>query len=449
MAETVLMPLSCLDRTWFDQSSITIGYVLKSVDALKVEAAARRLVEKWRLLAGHLEWSKELCNWCIRVPLQGDVSHRLKLTMTSLNKPLSSAPTDLGQDSADILVRPPLKHFRHSSTPRAAGAFASPKFMPILSIHISEFTNCTCLGLSVPHILFDAFGVGQVIRGLNAELNGTHWEVPPSFETNVLQQALDKLAASHPFPPEGPELEALSNVQRDVKRTSVSTVLSFGLGLAYDYLWARAKMKAVFLGENVVSKLVQKVKNEVKESGAGWVSTGDILVAWILKAASQAGDSTPVHAMSAFSTRAALEKENPAITRYIQLAIDYRRSIDAARTLSSLSAVHQLHISFRTKPMLSRKLGTASWTFSNQVIGHFDEIDFGHEMLALWHWNVPIVPNYTFVLNKLNGGYMLQGTLEPARWKDVADVVKEMNVCADQSHDGTDLSGIQDGACKL
>ncbi|KAG6810781.1 hypothetical protein H0H92_010348 [Tricholoma furcatifolium] len=436
MAETMLVPLSCLDRTWLDQSSITVGYVLKSVDAPKVEAAARRLVDKWRLLAGHLEWSKELYNWCIRAPLQGDVSDRFKFTTTTMNEPLDSVPTDLGQDSADILVRPPLKHFRHSSTPSSAGSFASPNLMPILSIHISEFTNCTCLGLSVPHVLFDAFGLGQVIGGLNAELNGTHWEVPPSFETNVLQQALDKLAASHPFPPEGPEPEALSNVQRDVKRTSVSIVLSLGLGLAYDYLWARAEMNAVFLGENVVSKLVQKVKNEVEESGAGWVSTGDILVAWILKVLIT---RLKEELLTELTDNAVLPCSLPSFTRHelaskslAELAIDYRRSIDSARTLSSLSAIHQLLISFQTKLMLSRKLGTASWTFSNQVIGHFDEIDFGHEMLALWHWNVPIVPNYTFVLNKLNGGYMIQGTLEPAKWKDVADVVKEMNVCADQ-----------------
>ncbi|KAG6827111.1 hypothetical protein H0H92_013155 [Tricholoma furcatifolium] len=453
MTETMLVPLSCLDRTWLDQSSITIGYVLKSVDVPKVEAAARRLVEKWRLLAGRLEWSKELSIWCIRVPLQGDVSDRLKFTTTKLNKPLGSAPTSLGRDSADILVRPPLKYFRHPSTPSPAEAFASPK-VPILSIHISEFTDCTCLGLSAPHVLFDGFGLGQVIRGLNAELNGTPWEVPPSFETNILQKALDKLAASHPFPEEGQEPEALLNVRRDVKQTSFSTALFLGLGIAYDYLWARAEMNAVFLGENVVSKLVQKVKNEVEESGAGWVSTGDILVAWILKAASQAGDATPVHVMSAFSTRAALERENPAVKNYThnsilpcsmpsftrqelaskslaELASDYRRSIDAARNLSSLSAIYQLFNCSPTKPMPTWQRGTVSWTISNQAIGHFDEIDFGDEMLALWHWNVPIVPNNTVVLNKFKGGYIIQGVLDRARWKDVADVVKKMNAGAD------------------
>ncbi|KAG6806102.1 hypothetical protein H0H92_012697, partial [Tricholoma furcatifolium] len=316
--------------------------------------------------------------------------------------------------------------------------FASLK-VPILSIHISEFTDCTCLGISVPHVLFDAFGFGQVIRGLNAELNGTRWEVPPSFETNVLQQALDKLAASHPFPAEGQEPEALLNVRRNFKQVSFSTALLFGLGIAYNYLWGRLEMNAIFLGENVVNELTQKVKDEVKESGAGWVSTGDILVAWILKAISRAGDNTLLRVMSLFSTRAALEKENPAVKNYPQLsskslaelASDYRRSIDAARNLSSLSAIYQLFNCSPTKYMPTWQRGTVFWTISNQVIGHFDEIDFGDEMLALWHWNVPSAPTNNIVLNKFKGGYMIQGMLDRATWKDVTDVVKQMNAGAD------------------
>ncbi|KAG6811878.1 hypothetical protein H0H92_005404 [Tricholoma furcatifolium] len=211
------------------------------------------------------------------------------------------------------------------------------------------------------------------------------------------------------------------------------------------------------------------MKSRHQASGPEWVSTGDILVAWILKAASRVGDNTSVRVLSLFSTRAALEKENPAVKNYphnsilrcsmpsftrqelaskslAELASDYRRSIDAARNLSSLSAIYQLFNCSPTKPMPTWQRGTVSWTISNQAIGHFDEIDFGDEMLALWHWNVPIVPNNTVVLNKFKGGYMIQGVLDRARWKDVADVTKKMNAGADnvfcRAIEGQDLSGI-------
>ncbi|KAG6809471.1 hypothetical protein H0H92_016113 [Tricholoma furcatifolium] len=398
-AGTILVPLNVLDRTWLDQSSITLGYVLSTVDIPKIEAAAKRLVDKWRLLAGHLEWSKEHSIWCIRVPLEGDVLHRLTFTTSKLDTPLDSgAFPSLDPTLAEIIVRPSLQYFRHSSVPNSVEAFASSK-APFLSIHVSELTSCACLGISVPHSIFDAFGLGQIIRGLDAELKGTRWEVPQSFEINIVQKALDELAATHPHSTQAPQANAMIAVQRDVVPSSIKNAISCRIAVAYEYFWKKTETKAVYMADAVVNELVEKVKNEVKGSGNEWVSTGDILVAWFLK-------------------------EEIASKSLAELALNYRRAINVTRNVSFINAYYQWLFEIKRKPTLGPKLGVITYKVTNQVIGHFDDINFGHDMLALWHWNLPFTDRL-IVLNKFKGGYIIQGTMRSMWWDAVAEVVRK------------------------
>ncbi|KAG5633339.1 hypothetical protein DXG03_007546, partial [Asterophora parasitica] len=168
-----------------------MGYVTKSVDNATLEAAGKRVVDKWRLLAGRLERNPSTSMWCIRVPLDGEVANRLKFTTSKLAVTLDAPIIPLDSTSSEILVRPALKYFRHSSTPSSLSAFASSN-APIVSIHVTELSNCACVGISVPHGVFDAFGLGQIIWGLDAELNGKAWTPPPSSETNIMQETLQE-----------------------------------------------------------------------------------------------------------------------------------------------------------------------------------------------------------------------------------------------------------------
>ncbi|KAG6915829.1 hypothetical protein DXG01_009662 [Tephrocybe rancida] len=448
MSDSILVPLSALDQNGVETSSITLGYILKSVDGAALEAAAKRLVDKWRLLAGRLEWSKDLSTWCIRVPLEGNVSHRVKFTTNKLAVPLSDTPiTILGESSAEILTRPALKNFRHSSTPSSLSAFSSSN-SPIVSIHVTELANCTCIGISVPHGVFDAFGIGQVIRGLNAELGYRPWVVPVFSETNIMRETLNELAAASPL--YGEEPATLADVRREFAATNVRNVVTFGAGIAYEYLWKKANVKAVYLGEAVVKGMVQKVKDEVKKSGAGWVSTGDVMVAWFLKTAfAKETDKNLVCVTTTISLRSTLADKDPAFENYThnsimpcsmapltktelatkslaELAVLNRQTIDAVRNVPFVQAYNHWVAKIGGNAIPTRRLGADSWIFSNQVIGHLDEIDFGSEMFAFWHWNAPLIPDHSVLLNKFKGGYIIEAGIRPSRWDAIAEDVASM-----------------------
>lgn len=275
----MLVPLSALDQNGVDTNGVTLGYVLKSVDNATIEVAARRMVAKWRLLAGRVEWDPDLASWRIRVPTEGEVSDRIKFTTQKLAVPLDSAITPLEKTSVEVIPRPSIKFFRCSSTPSSLKSFASSN-APIISIHVTELTNCVCVGVSVPHGVFDAFGIGQIIRALDAEMNGKAWAPPALSETNIMQETLKDLLDSPPLYTAEPI--ALSRVRENHVGINTKNILRFVIGIAYEYLWKQIEVKAVYLGEKVVEDMVRKVKDDV-ESGSGWVSTGDALLAWFLK----------------------------------------------------------------------------------------------------------------------------------------------------------------------
>ncbi|KAG6905399.1 hypothetical protein DXG01_002964 [Tephrocybe rancida] len=442
---TILAPLSALDHNGVERGSLTLGYILKSADNVKIEAAAKRMVNKWRMLAGRPEWSTELSTWCIRIPLEGDVSHRLKFTTSKLDVPLDTPITVLGEASVEILTRPALNFFRHSSTPSSLSAFSSSN-TPIVSIHITELTNCTCLGISVPHGVFDAFGLGQILRSLEAELAHKPWVAPVSCETNIMSETLNELTAATPLYVDDPP--ALTVLQHHVVRATVKKLLTFLACNVYEYFWK----KAVYLGEAVVKEMVQKVKDEVKESGTGWVSTGDVLFAWFLKAAyAKEIDETLVCVSTVVSLRSTFAPKDPAFDNYThnssipccipaltkselaakplaELAVLHRQSIDTVRNIPFIQAYNHWVATIGRKAMLERTFGTDSWVFTNQAIGRFDEIDFGSgsEMLAFWVWGTPFTPDHTVMLNKLKGGYIIEAVIRTSRWDIIAEAVKNV-----------------------
>ncbi|KAG5641014.1 hypothetical protein DXG03_006375 [Asterophora parasitica] len=442
----MLVPLSTLDRN-LERSSITVGYVIKSVDNATLEAAGKRVVDKWRLLAGRLERNPSTSMWSIRVPLEGEVSDRLQFTASKLAVELDAPIIPVDATSSEILVRPSLKYFRHPSTPSSVSAFSTSN-APILSIHVTELSNCACVGISVPHGVFDAFGLGQIIQSLDAELNGKAWTPPPSSETNILQETLQELTAAAPLYTKEPA--ALVDIQHELVPPSLKNMVAITADLAYEYLWQKAEVKAVYLGENVVDDMVRKVKDEVKRSGTGFVSTGDVIVAWLLKAAYLGEtDKNTVWGTTIVSIRGPLEEKNPAFNSYThngimpccppplskeeiaskslaELAVIHRKAVEEVRNIPFIQAYNHWVAKIGGAAMPTRRRGAESWVFSNQIIGHLDGIDFGSEMKAFWFWNVPFTADHSVILNKFKGGYIIVACLRRSRWEAVAEEVERM-----------------------
>ncbi|KAG6808351.1 hypothetical protein H0H92_004389, partial [Tricholoma furcatifolium] len=408
-----------------ETSSITLGYVLRTVDPAKIESAVKRLIDKWRLLAGRLEWSKDISSWCIRVPLKGDVSDRVKFTTSKLAVPLDSDLTVLTESSVEVLVRPSLKFFRHSSTPSSLSAYSSSN-APIVSIHVTELANCACVGLSAPHGVFDAFGFGQIIAGLNAELNGASWDVPVFSETNIMRETLMELAASPPLLAEEPA--PIADIRREFVGATIRNVLSLAIGMVYEFFWKKAEIKAVYIGEAVVNEIVQKVKDEVKDSGNSWVSTGDVLLAWFLKTSTVDKRMTSTDNSIMPCSLPPFSKSDLLTKSLAELAILNRQAIDAVRNIPFIQAYIRWVGTVGGNAIPTRRSGANSVIFSNQVVGHLDDIDFGSEMLAFWHWNAPIIPDHSILFNKFKGGYIIEAGIRRSRWNAVAEAAQNLKV---------------------
>ncbi|THV00193.1 hypothetical protein K435DRAFT_837402 [Dendrothele bispora CBS 962.96] len=456
--KTVLHPLSPLDRSGVHTSSITVGYVLKlgPLDTSAIDDAAIRLAKRWRLLAGHLEWQSADSTWAVRVPMGEPPSddELIKFTTSKISIPMDVSvfpPPSADANSVSVISQPALKYFRHSSIPYSLSSFAKQKW-PMLSIHITELTNCICIGLSVPHGVFDIFGCGQIIHGLDAELNGRPWNPPQISERNIMKEVLNDLQNSTA---EGPESQtskaALRDVQRDLVPAKLGNFARFGARMAYEHFWQKLETKEVFIEEKMLDDMVQRVKAEVEAKGKGWVSTGDIVVAWLLKAAhlGETDDST-VPVSTAVSLRQPFLERDPKFDEYthnslipcsypimskqeiankslVELAIIDRQCINNVRNIPFIRSFVQWVNSVGGALIPGRRQGEDPWIISNQVIGRIDDIDFGVEVYSMWFWNVPLIPDHTVIVNKFRGGYLLQAGLRQSRWVSIKEEAERMN----------------------
>jgi len=119
-----------------------------------------------------------------------------------------------------------------------------------------------------------------------------------------------------------------------------------------------------------------------------------------------------------------LSKEEIATKSIAELALMNRQSIDAVRNIPFIQAYNHWVATIGGNGIPTRRRGADSWIFSNQVIGHLDEIDFGSEMTAFWHWNAPIIPDHSVILNKFKGGYIVEAGIRRSRWEAIAEEVK-------------------------
>jgi hypothetical protein len=286
MTTTVVLPLGRFDHRGITNITMTYGYVVEAVDESILAAAAGRVVEKWRLLAGRVEWDPFTKRFHIRTiptphPLPDD-NARVTFTVTHLTGK-SLGPdyvTEKTTDSFSVLATPPISYFRHPSIPNSMSNYASQKH-PLISIHVSHFSDGACVGIVFPHGVFDAIGMGMFIKALDAEIHGKQWDPPKLQLVNVLDRAISNIRDS--TPPTNELSLSLTRLKRDIGRAGVATVSRLVASLLYESLWHRSEPRALYLGEAIVKQIVQRVKNEVLAEGKRWVSTGDILFAWLFK----------------------------------------------------------------------------------------------------------------------------------------------------------------------
>ncbi|GAA5857799.1 hypothetical protein JCM8547_005985 [Rhodosporidiobolus lusitaniae] len=463
----------------------------------RVRGAAQRVVDKWKHLQGTPEWTKDGV-WANRIP-EDDEQHLKRSTVgfsTATYEqpyhlaakfpaplpPLSSSPSGV----SPLLNR---SFFRPSYVPQQFSAHAKHKH-PLVHLHVSLFADALAVGVSVPHALLDGHGIGILLRALTAELHGEEWVVPPlpaeGGAKNPLSAAFDRLKADETIAVEAKETLTPS---RDASWTPVSVLalLVFLVSILMEKAWGKDRARRVFIRQDLVDSLVERVKEEVKveTEGREYVSAGDVLTAWLLKTV-HAGEtsSDSVVASGVFNMRPLLDSHRPspstasptalvplslypfncalnyqllttplplstlASTPLSALSLSFRRNLAQYRSLLALQSFlfdKRPHVPavvpVRDPPQLpfslpfSRRSHTHRWVVTNQVSIGIADLSIpdptsadGKEDLPLLQYcldaDMPILPDHMVSIQRVPGGLTMSATMRMSRWRKLEKAIE-------------------------
>ncbi|KPV77849.1 uncharacterized protein RHOBADRAFT_51652 [Rhodotorula graminis WP1] len=257
------------------------------VDA--VRQAVEGVVREWILLRGVPVWQAESRTWAIDTSTHARPT--FSFTTATVDKPyhqainLSQPLEPLSSSSTSGEMHPFVAaHFRHAETPTTMQQHAKKKH-PLLSVHIVRFVDAVSLGISAPHGLFDGTGLAHVLAGITAGLrDDVEWVAPPVHESNPLSEARRALMSTESTALAGDEQER-PPVLLGWTPFSVLALVALLMQALWDKWRHGATLRYAFISRDAVDALVDEVKGEVKveTSGKEWVSTGDVLTAWVLK----------------------------------------------------------------------------------------------------------------------------------------------------------------------
>ena len=207
------------------------------------------------------------------------------------NEPLTSVvPTagflhslrELSQSEVSLLpsVTSVAHLFADEASPKALADWTSSD-TPIISLHITQFSDATCVGLKVPHSVLDGGSIRIVIHGWTKVLTGT---LPPPLNilgyTNVKEGK--KLA-----------IDALSAIAEGRDGTEAATAPYLLRGFSYfvfiilivvDIIWnKREKKRLIHLPKAFVEALRYQAMGGLSEGER--VSSSSVVAAWLAKTA--------------------------------------------------------------------------------------------------------------------------------------------------------------------
>jgi len=293
--DETIVHLSVIDAMGVDMLSITVGLIMSRIDTGALKAAAERVVEKWRLLAGRAEPDPSVSSskYMIRVPLgplPKDYRH-VSFTEATQKHPLAESWMPSSSSSAGILSPPPAKVFRHAATPSSIKGFCKQK-ATLLSIHVTHFPEYDCIGFTFCHGIFDGFAMGHILRAVTSEYHGIEWTPLPLVpsDTNAMNSELAALRSQAPLADPLTQHEFICGIESDFVPSTLKSQVKFGASLMYEMLWRKAERRAVYLDADLIAKLV----HDVRSGESNRPSTADILLAWLFKVSCSSFDRTQI-----------------------------------------------------------------------------------------------------------------------------------------------------------
>jgi hypothetical protein len=152
---------------------------------------------------------------------------------------------------------------------------------PLLTFHITSFTDATLVSIMIPYLLSDAVGASILLKAWSSVLaNGT--DLVPDFlgaREDILEivETPTKHRTQPPSPPRNKQITGLR-------------VVAFAIGFALDLFTKRnVRARTIFFPHRFMAMLRQRAAQEQLKHGRGpvdgetpaFVSDGDIITAWL------------------------------------------------------------------------------------------------------------------------------------------------------------------------
>lgn len=170
---------------------------------------------------------------------------------------------------------------------------------PMLSLHITSFTDATLVGLSWPHALMDVMGQRALLHAWSLVMAGRESEVP-----KLLGAHEDAVIAAAEAP-SGP----IEELKLGAKRLATTSMMWFGARFGWDLLTSKSvETRTICMPKNFVEQLRKQAMVELAaehgEEKDVFISEGDALTAWGIRAiALSSPQPRPITALHALNLR--------------------------------------------------------------------------------------------------------------------------------------------------
>ncbi|KAF7194592.1 O-acetyltransferase PaAT-2 [Pseudocercospora fuligena] len=478
--DDTIYPLHMLDDTR-TLHSIVVAWTLRFDDVLdpeKLKDALSKLLEigDWRKLGGRLrlkeDGSLELHSPNIYTAERPAFAYSQVEVATAIDEDPLARQLPKAAKSPSIQKGPELfqKFAAREDAPRTIDDFLRND-TPVLSLHITPFSDATLVAISWPHILMDVMGQQALVRNWSRVLAGEQSQVAPLLgaRDDVLS-----IAAEAEDPNPEPFLVARQ------KLTGLG-MLSFGSRMAWDVFWNTAETRSIFLSATAVSGLQERSRDELAKMRPGerphLISINDILTAWMARIVSSSlPQPRPLTVLHAINTRfrlgTKLDRDDSGV--YVQnMALASFTFLPAAaltapigiiadqnRTQFSMQSSEGQILAYlrevRSQPKGSRDPSTLCgpsdavlMPFTNwDKADFFNAIDFSPAVvqrdeasgiqntaagtISYHHASSmqpnPMMRNVVIIYGKDRGGnYWLTGTFVPRIWSKIEEAVKELS----------------------
>lgn len=321
---TDIIEAGVLDSSHATDSIILTGWVLdRSIDPDKVERAWNVLVEAWPILVARLRRDVKTSHWQYHIP--EPVSSTGSFSTSSISGPIHNHYKYAKPSSTIRCTRKENPH--HLFTPNAPSSVKEllKRDIPQTQLHVTLFDDAALVGLSVPHILCDGYGVTEIMRALSTILSSGSPPLPLDHADPYAAFAVNESRV--PPPPYWRALNALEKL------------VIYARAL-WEWLTDRkVENREVFFPRDEVARIKAQAMDDIREEQGQdtklWVSTSDAILAFCLKCTHlDAGSNAPLNVFYTANMRQLLTLPSPFLHNSVCMVITPTLPVSAISSMS-------------------------------------------------------------------------------------------------------------------